>query len=166
MLRAVLTFVILMALFYGFIHTRDADSAWFRTHLQLVAQATGAVVGLFGYDVTIVDRFVHTSAFSVEIVRGCDAIEPAATFIAAVIASPASFWLKIPGIIVGSLAMMVINIIRVSSLFFVGVHAPASFDMIHEQIWQPVFIVLAVAFWAVWMHWATRRERRRVDVRN
>ena len=45
MLRAVLTFAILMALFYGFIHTRDADSAWLQTHLQLVAQATGAVVG-------------------------------------------------------------------------------------------------------------------------
>ena len=90
------------------------------------------------------------------IVRGCDAIEPVAAFTAAVFASPVSFWLKIPGVVVGALALLLINLARLVSLFFVGIYFPAAFDLIHMDVWQAAFIVLAICFWAIWVQWATR----------
>jgi exosortase/archaeosortase family protein len=58
---------------------------------------------------------------------------------------------------------MLINLLRIVSLFFVGVYYPNAFNMIHEGVWQAAFVVLAIVFWAVWVQWATRKDRERPD---
>ncbi|UCE61919.1 MAG: hypothetical protein JSU63_09325, partial [Phycisphaerales bacterium] len=70
------------------------------------------------------------------IVRGCDAIEPVAAFTAAVLASPVSVSFKAWGILVGALALQVINLIRLVTLFFVGVYFPRALDIVHIDVWQ------------------------------
>ena len=97
-------------------------------------------------------------------VRGCDALDPAAAFVAAVVASPVSVWMKVPGIVVGTLALLLMNLVRVVSLFFVGIHFPSAFEMMHKEVWQASFIVLAVLFWVIWVQWATRGRGPKADV--
>jgi len=152
-----------MGLFYGFIHTPEGVEDPFRPYLALIARLTGGTLRLLGYTATVDGTTVSAPEFSVEIVRGCDAMEPMAAFIAAVLASPVPFWLKVPGILTGLTALLVINLVRIVSLFFVGLYWRSAFDTIHLDVWQAAFIVLAIAFWAVWVQWATRERRERAD---
>lgn len=98
-----------------------------------------------------------------QIVRGCDAIEPTAAFAAAVLASPVSLWTKLPGILVGTLILLFVNLVRLVSLFLIGVHWPRALDVMHEDLWQAAFIVLAIVLWAIWVQWATRSKAGEPD---
>lgn len=162
-LRAVIIFIVLMGLFYGFIHTPAGADDPFLPYLKVIAKLTAGTLRLIGYDATAEGTLVAAPEFSVSIVRGCDAIEPVAAFIAAVLASPVAFPLKIPGILIGIAALLVINLVRIFSLFLVGLYWPKAFDLVHLDVWQAVFIVLAIVFWAVWVQWATRDRTERVD---
>jgi hypothetical protein len=50
-----------------------------------------------------------------------------------------------------------LNLARIVSLFAVGIVAPDFFDALHHDIWQAAFIFIALAIWAGWAVWATRR---------
>ena len=155
-LRAVVIFCILMGLFYGFVHTPRTEGDIFQPYLGLIATVTGAILDLFGYEINVADTSISSPVFSMEIVRGCDAIEPVAAFVAAVLASPVSLGTKLPGILVGALVLLVINIVRLVSLFFIGAYWPKALEVAHEDLWQAAFIVLAIVLWAIWVQWATR----------
>lgn len=150
-----------MGLFYGFVHNPANETTAIRSYLALIARAVGGILDLFGYEATVTETVVYTPRFSLEIVRGCDAIEPTAIYLAAVLASPVGVWAKLPGILIGTAVLLLINLIRIVSLFFVGVYYPSAFRMLHEEVWQAAFIVLAIAFWAAWVQWATRKGRQR-----
>jgi len=149
-------FAVLMGLFYGFVHTPANETTAFRPYLAFIARVMGGILSLAGYEASVSETVISTPQFSLEIVRGCDAIEPAAMYMAAVLASPVGVWPKLPGILIGTAAIMLINLLRIVSLFFVGVYYPDAFDILHEDVWQAVFVVLALGFWAIWVQWATR----------
>ena len=162
-LCAVVIFAVLMGLFYGFIYSPYVGSESFQPYLALIAKGSGGILRVLGQEISVVDTLVSSPDFSMEIVRGCDAVEPVAAFVAAVLASPVSLWAKVPGILIGAAAMLLINFVRIVSLFFVGIHFPQALDIMHLDIWQATFIVLAICFWAAWVQWATRPGRRQPD---
>ncbi len=152
-------FGVLMGLFYGFIHSPYVGPEAFQPYLALIARVTAGVLSMLGQGTTAVETSVTSPQFSMGIVRGCDAIEPTAAFVAAVLASPVALGAKIPGILVGTLALVVMNFVRLVSLFFIGVYYPKALDFMHFDVWQAAFIVLAICFWAIWVQWATKEWR-------
>ncbi len=156
-LRAVLIFGGVMGLFYGVVEFFDLPS-WgpFQAYLNFIAAVTGKTLALFGTEVEVIDNVVQQGQFRVKVVRGCDALEPSAAFIAAVLASPVAFKMKLPGVLIGTLTILFLNLVRVISLFLIGIHARSIFDMMHYDVWQAAFIVLAILFWAIWVQWATK----------
>lgn len=149
-------FAVLIGLFYGFVHTPLMGSKAFEPYLAFIARLTGGILRVLGQDTTVTDTAIRSPEFSMGIVRGCDAIEPMAALVAAVVASPAAMWTKIPGILVGTLAFLVVNLVRLVSLFYVGIYFPNAFEVVHLDIWQVAFIALIICFWAIWFRWATR----------
>ncbi|MCK4660287.1 MAG: archaeosortase/exosortase family protein [Phycisphaerae bacterium] len=129
----------------------------FTAYLSFYARVSGQLLGIFGYDITVTGQSIHSPEFSVVVVRGCDAIEATAIFVAAIIASPVAIRFKIPGILGGTLLLGVTNLVRICSLFYIGIRFPNMFHTIHFEVWQPVFIILAVCLWLVWATWAKRR---------
>jgi exosortase/archaeosortase family protein len=57
---------------------------------------------------------------------------------------------------VGTAFLAVVNLIRIASLFLIGIHFPKTFELMHGEVWQIAFILLAILFWALWIGWATR----------
>ncbi len=162
-LRAVTIFCVLMGAFYAFEFTKVAKGNLRGAYLKLIARASGGTLAVLGYDTTVDGVSVSSPRFSMNIVRGCDATDPAAAFVAAVLASPTSVWAKIPGIAIGTLALLTINLLRVVTLFFVGIYFPSAFETMHQGVWQASFMVLAIACWAIWVQWATRERVRKAD---
>lgn len=146
-----------MALFYTFvIFTPFYKKDLFLSCLPFNARVSGAILSLLGQDITVAGTSVSSPAFSICVDSGCDGIEPIALFVCAVLAFPAVFLRKIPGIIAGTLLLAILNFVRVVSLFLVGVYFPKAFLFMHLDVWQAMFILLAIVFWILWLRWATQ----------
>jgi exosortase H (IPTLxxWG-CTERM-specific) len=154
-----LIFGILMGLFYGItLFTPFWKDHFMPAYLNFTATVSGALLRLLGQDVTVTGNHLSSPAFSVAINRGCSAIEPTALFISAVIAFPAFYLKKIPGIIFGTLSLAILNLIRIVTLFLIGVYFRQVFHLMHIDVWQGLFVFFAVILWVVWILWAMRSQ--------
>lgn len=149
-------FVLLMGAFYAVTFIPYVNKEVMESLQKANTWASAVVLNIFGEGASADGTTLRSKRNSVNIAHGCDAIEPIALFVAAVIAFP-SPWLKmLPGLLIGTLVLTALNIVRIISLFYIGIWKPTWFDRMHEDVWQPAFIVLALFFWVVWALWATK----------
>lgn len=149
-------FVLLMGGFYActFIPALQRD---FLPQLQRVnAVVSTNILNVFGEGAVNRETNISSRRYSINIAHGCDAIEPIALFVAAVIAFPTRWKPKLPGLLVGTLILGALNLVRIVSLFYTGIYFPKAFETMHVDVWQPAFIVLSLFFWVLWALWATR----------
>ena len=159
LLKFVGFFLLFMVVFY-LIYTQE----WFQEGplgfiMNIDAKISSFLLNIFGMGTTAVGDTVSSNKFSVDIESGCDGIEAIAIFTGAVAAYPKSAKFKYKGILFGILFLLLMNIVRIITLFVTGVHFPKLFDMMHVEVWQVIFIVLAIVCWLVWIQSVIRRER-------
>ena len=63
---------------------------------------------------------------------------------------------RLIGLVLGFLAIQVLNLVRVITLFWIGLHRPALFSSSHTVIWQSVVVLFGVLIFLLW----ASRERR------
>jgi exosortase H (IPTLxxWG-CTERM-specific) len=160
----VLLFAVLMGVFFGVTAIPTVDMDVIPQYMRFNADVSKVIINWFGEGAETKDTLISSSRFSVDIRHGCDAIAPTMLFVAAVLAFPASFGSKIPGVVIGALALAMINLIRIVALFFTGIYFPRAFEAMHVDVWQPVFILLALTFWVGWAWWATRAPVKQIHV--
>ena len=68
----------------------------------------------------------------------------------AVIAYPSPLRAKVIGVAIGVLALSVINLVRITSLFWIGSRYPQHLDVAHLLVWQTAIIVIAIVMWLLW----------------
>ena len=161
-------FIVLFGVFMGayflVMATATARERFFPAYLELNADASAGILRLFGYEATARGTLVTTPGAPLDIRRGCDAVDPTALFVAAVLAFPAGFKFKIPGALLGTLILAVVNLIRIVSLFFVRMYLDDWwFEVMHVDVWQVAFIALALLLWILWAAWATRVRSPKPD---
>lgn len=168
--RQVLWFVVLlgawMAGFNALFFLWLAPSESFQSYLRLNAEASAAVLHALGDDATVSGTSIISSRYSLDIKRGCEAIQVSAFFIFAVLAwpVPVSWWRRATGLAVGTLLLLTLNLVRIVSLYYTGIYFPSAFEAMHIDVWQPAFIALALFFWLTWVWWISRTEAVRADV--
>ncbi len=159
--RPILRFVGLFGLFMSLAYvceiTPSIRKHVFPAYLRHNARVSGAILNVLGEDVRVHRRSISSPRFAVEVQHGCNALLPTALFVAATLASPVRFRTKIPGIIVGTVILMLMNLVRIMSLYYAGIHLPESFRMIHTEVWPPVFVCLSLCLWVSWAVWAKER---------
>lgn len=164
-LRFLAIFGVLMLVYFFFITTSLAKDRFFPWYLDATTRVSGSVLRATGYSaVNVEGQSLVSKRGAITVERGCDALDPTALFISAVVASPAATALKVPGLVCGTFILMVVNVIRIITLFLTRVHWSAAFDVMHLDIWQAAFILFAIVLWAVWASWAKHRNAARVNV--
>jgi exosortase/archaeosortase family protein len=168
--RAVLQFVVLLALcmvgFNVLFILWLTPSEFFQTYLRLNATASATVLQVLGDDADVSGTSIVSPRFSMGIVRGCEAIQVSAFYIFAVVLWPlsVSWGRRAMGMAVGALLLLTLNLVRIVSLYYIGIYFPSAFEAVHIDVWQPAFIVLALLFWVIWVRWVTRAEVVKPDV--
>jgi exosortase H (IPTLxxWG-CTERM-specific) len=157
-LRFVVLFVVFMAAFYSVTSMAWYQNGVFQRYLNLNADVSALLLRILGEESRSVEQDVISPRMSLSIRAGCDAIEPSFMFAAAVLAFPAAMKAKLIGVVIGVPLLLLMNLVRIVSLYYIGIHAPRWFETFHVDIWQPVFILLALVFWIVWVLWAMRRQ--------
>ena len=120
-----------------------------------LARISSVLLNLFGQDTVVQGTTVQSRVFGISVVTACTGLFTTGLFLIAVMAFPARWTAKLIGAAIGIGGIFIVNIIRLVSLFFIGVHWPSFVDSAHQLIWQSLLIVIAVVLWLLWAgRWA------------
>jgi exosortase H (IPTLxxWG-CTERM-specific) len=120
-------------------------------YTTFVANEARLVLNLFGEHATVTHQVLSSPRFSVAIFNGCNGLEAILIFVSGVLAFPSPWVRKLVGIALGFVAIQVFNVIRVVSLFYIGVLKPQWFSASHTFVWQSLVIIFGVVLWLVWI---------------
>lgn len=148
----VVRFALFMGIFYAVMLIPAVDRMMYG-YLAANAWAAHAILNLFGFGTELNKTMISSEAFSIVVRRGCDGVEPAALFASAVLAFPAPWKKKALGVVAGTVILLLVNILRVVSLFWIGIIARPFFARVHLEIWPLLFILAAFALCAAWIRW-------------
>ncbi len=149
-LRFVLFFALFAALFELVFVAWIQHSAWFEGYLAWSADAAAFLLRLIGIAATSEGRTLLTGARGIELLRGCDAVEPTGLYLTALVLFPATWPEKLRGACVGVLALNALNLVRILSLALVQIHRPRAFQTLHVTVWPVIFLLVALALWIGW----------------
>ena len=151
-------FAVLLVVFYFLVAWRPVNDAAVVPFTAGVARVSAAALRVLGEDVGVSGTEIHSSRFAVNIENGCNGVETALLFGAAVLAFPAPWVRRLLGLAAGFVAIQLINLVRVVSLFWIGAHRPALFTLSHTVLWQSIVVLCGVL---LFLAWATREQKAR-----
>lgn len=163
-LRFVGVFALAIGMFFAVMATSTMRHRVFPAYLRANAVGSAAVLRVFGRDARAEGNAVVAPGCSLQIEKGCDAVDPTALLLAAMLAFPAPLRSKLGGMVLGTLALAAINFARIVLLFYVQLYWPDWFHVMHVDVFQVAFIALALIFWLAWAMWSTRDRKRKPDV--
>lgn len=145
-----LFFGILLSAYYFIILQPWCDRALYE-YLRVNAQLSGALLRLYGEQAEVHETTIRAAGYAISVRRGCDAVEPAWLFAAAVLGFPAPGrrkWLFLAG---GVAIILLLNLVRISSLFVIGRRLPGFFATAHLEIWPALLVLCAAGLWLFWI---------------
>ncbi len=117
---------------------------------RFVVQSTAVVLRLVREPVVMDGTILRGQHFALDVKNGCNGVEGMLLLTAAVAAFPATLRSRFLGLVVGSLAIGIINIVRVTSLVWLGEHHRSSFDLFHVTVWQTLVVLASLAIFTIW----------------
>jgi exosortase H (IPTLxxWG-CTERM-specific) len=150
LLRLYLSFGAILLVFVIAFHIEAVHQAVVVPFTTVVALASSLLMNLFGASAHVFENNLSTAKYSINVVDGCNGIYATAILISGVIAYPSKLIHKAWGIVLGVVAIFVLNLGRVISLFYLGQHYPDIFNEVHVYVWQPIIILWAIFVWDFW----------------
>ena len=115
-----------------------------------VLKVIGAVAG---FPVHKIGTIMGSRSFEVDVAPACSGAVPTSIYMAAVFAYPTSWRARWLGTAIGIGIIQLVNVVRVSALFLIGLYMQSIFHDTHVYVAQALVVCVAVA---LWLFWATR----------
>ena len=145
-----INFLVLLVLFYVVIALKPVNDHVIVPFTTAITNISGMTLRTFERDISISGTTIGSPRFSVDVKNGCNAVEAMMLFAAAVLAFPAPLRSRLLALAVGLPIIQIVNMARLTSLFWLGVRHPDWFDIFHIALWQTVIILISVAMFATW----------------
>lgn len=161
MVRFILIFaVVLLALFVAEL-TGSVERHVIVPFTTVLAEVSAWVIHLFDGSTVSHGKLIQNASgtFIVSIERGCNGIEAVIILISAILAFPAPWKLKLFGLVFGFLAIQVLNVVRIVSLFYLGMWSEVWFKWFHEYLWQALIVLDALIVFLVWLRYVPFKSR-------
>ena len=98
------------------------------------------------------------SGRGISVEAGCNGVEACIMLAAAVFAYPADLRARVTGLLVGAVAIQLLNLVRIVSLFYLVQWSARAFEFAHLYLWQALIMLDVLLVWLVWLRWVTRRQ--------
>ena len=158
--RFLVLFLAILGASFTVIALRPVNDAVIVPYTAFIARISGAILRLFGEPATVSGCVVSSPRFAVTIFNGCNGLITSLIFVSGVLAFPARWSAKAIGVAGGLISIQLINMVRIISLFYIGIFFPSLFNDAHTSIWQSVVIIAGVGLWIAWAHFFAQTERR------
>jgi exosortase H (IPTLxxWG-CTERM-specific) len=158
--RFAITFTVLLVGLFTLELLGPVQRAVIQPFTASLADVSAALIMPFDDAVTSYGRIIQhrETRFAVSIEAGCNGVEAAIVLIAGILAFPASWKRKLTAIALGFLAIQIMNIARIISLFYLGQWNVDVFMWTHLYLW-PVLIMLDVlVVFIVYLRYLSRPE--------
>jgi exosortase/archaeosortase family protein len=159
LVRFLLAASVLLAVYFYPYDTRGLAAALIHRYLSVYAHLAGRAISVFDSSVRVEGNHIQ-GRMSLEFALSCDGMDVLLLFAAAAFAFPASWRSRAVGVGVMFASLVVVNLVRIVSLYFIGAYAPATFGFFHIEVWPLAIVVLAAAEFFAWTRWVLRRRRR------
>ena len=159
---AMLAFAALLPLVWSLEGVQSALSPvaeWTASAALLFLDAIGVEVARRGTTLS------HAQGFSCEIDLACTGLPIIALFTTALFAWPASRRQRISALCIALPALLAVNQLRIVHLVWVGISAPAWFDIAHDVLWRAASIILLALGWMAWRRRASAEPLPSLPVR-
>lgn len=153
MARFFILFIVILVALLALELTPPVQAALVLPWTEGLARISAALVTLFDPHVLAKGKILlsTTNGFIVSIEAGCNGIEAAIVLIAAMLAFPAPWKHRAIGILAGLVAVQVLNVVRVISLFYLGQWDARVFEWAHLYLWQALIMLDVLIVWLVWI---------------
>jgi exosortase/archaeosortase family protein len=148
----VLRFALLSAVLLGIYYYPYSDSSpiqpWIDGFLDRYAASAGWVLHWLEPQVRVVGTSI-IGRYSLRIVKTCDAMDVTILLTSAILAWPSPWRRKLIGALAGILLLYVLNVLRICSLYGIGIMYPSFFETAHVDVWPAIILVASVSFFLV-----------------
>lgn len=130
-------------------------------YLRAYAHVAAWVLSVFEPRITVSGQDI-VGRYGLRIIHGCDAIDAQVLLLAAILAFPLQSWRRrLWGAAIGLLIVTAANVVRICSLYYVGLYAPAYFDLFHHELWPLALIAIAAGTFVLWSRLPPARAEAR-----
>ena len=149
--RFLVRFGVILSAVFLLIALRPVNDHVVNPYTTFVARQASLALNLLGETTRVSGQTLASPRFSVVIYNGCNGLEAMLIFVCGVLAFPASWPARAKGIALGYLVIAVVNLVRVVSLYYVGILRPDWFQPMHVFVWQTAIVLLSVVLWLLWV---------------
>ncbi len=160
MFRFFAIFLVVQAVLFGIEMLNPVQAAVVHPWTGWLAKVSAGIVHLIDPTVISYGRVLQSAqtGFGVSIEAGCNGVEATIVLVAAMLAFPSSWKMKLWGIGLGFIAVQAVNLMRIVSLFFLGQWNYQVFEFAHLYMWQALIMLDVLVVWLLWMRYVARHD--------
>jgi exosortase H (IPTLxxWG-CTERM-specific) len=143
-------FCVALLVLYAVVALNPVNDAVIVPFTELVAQCSALMLRSVEGGVAVTGTVMRSARFALDVRNGCNGVEATILLIAAILAFPATLRSRLLGLTVASVAIELLNLVRLSSLFWLGEHDRWIFDFFHIAVWQSLIILAAISMFVLW----------------
>jgi exosortase/archaeosortase family protein len=121
-----------------------AQTDWLSGYLAAYARLAGAALHLVDPSVAVSGTLIQ-GRYPLQIVRNCDASEIMILLVSAIAAYPGLPLRRLAAAALGIATVVCVNVLRICTLYYVGVYRPSWFKPVHEEVWPLLLVASAGA---------------------
>ena len=160
MFRFFAIFLVIQAVLFGIEMLNPVQAAVVHPWTGWLAKVSAGIVHLIDPSVISYGRVLQSAktGFGVSTEAGCNGVEATIVLVAAMLAFPSSWKMKLWGIGLGFIAVQAVNLMRIVSLFFLGQWNYQVFEFAHLYMWQALIMLDVLVVWLLWMRYVARHD--------
>ena len=161
MLRFVTTFLLILIALFTLEMLNPVQEHVITPFTSLLAHLSAVLILPFDNSVIAYGKVLQfkDSGFAVSIEAGCNGVEATIVLIAAICAFPGSWRARLITIGLGFLAIQVLNIVRIISLFYLGNWNLEYFSWIHLYLWPALIMLDVLVVFIVYLRYLSKQTQ-------
>lgn len=161
-LRFAAVFIACIAAFSAALQIEAVERSFVIPFTRLIAHAGSAVLNLIGLPTRVEGTVISgEGGFGVNILKGCNGVYVTAIVVSAILAFPSTWREKTIGLALSLPGVQAVNLVRIVSLYYIGLTREELFEQFHLYVWQTGVIILSMAIWLFWAEVLVRPEPTR-----
>jgi exosortase H (IPTLxxWG-CTERM-specific) len=163
MLRFVTTFLLILIGLFTLEMLSPVQEHVITPFTSMLAHLSAVLILPFDNSVVAYGKILQfkDSGFAVSIEAGCNGVEATIVLIAAIGAFPANWRARLIAIGLGFLAIQVLNIVRIISLFYLGNWNLEYFSWIHLYLWPTLIMLDVLVVFIVYLRYLSKQTQPR-----
>ncbi len=159
----ILSFLLIFMILYRVIYSPLLTAHFHPLLIRFNTYTSGRIISWFEEGMIIYKSSILSDKFSIRVIFDCCAIEPVLIYTSAVISYPLRVKSKIIGLILGIPTLLIINIIRIISLYFFGAYyGHLVMQRMHLDVWQVLIIIISLTLFLFWIYYVGKKTQNQV----